>query len=1015
MVGKCLSIFTALLLVLSFMPGSAAVYAQSSGTTLAVAQYTKAPGKVAEGSTATNATYSGTWEARVPMGKVMSAMENEMKSAAASGYYPHGKDGANTIAYVEYSVKFPEGAKIDASNITKSNSTTMFNTAAFKSEVSGQTVTFKFPLCDVNWAGIYQSYINDGGASSDKTIDFTIPYTVTAKSKAEAEAAEKAEITASGDFETHPSGRFYSFKKMVYNTDTSSLPLATDFSTAAIFGGTGGNTNPQDPDPQKPQDPKPSETAISLDADLLLGENTGNMPIEKKKDDVMSFVGTLDVKSIKDKMDEIKKLHDSAKSDKIAISELKSEFTATLELPEGLEFSGNKEAVFTGGNGVFAITKQTVEGKKASVTFALQKPEEIKNYTSLDEKIKSVDNTLKVTFRDVKFSESAEPDKDYEVIGKVTGSMEGTATYPDSISATDKKPALKMMLKNAMSLSAIEEAKPKTLKFAFQWNGKQSDAGKSTDNPNGIVIAVKYTEPEGILYGDLLVNNNTQHDKVYVAKKDDSLKMTGLLDVTPIKKTLKSLEAQYESSSKPDKIKVENIETSFTAIMTLPNELDFKDNFNGNQDVELTEANGKFKITKAELSSDRKTITVVMSLAKKATTFEDIKDAVYGVKDQLKVNVNGVKFNNKAIANTNYTIKGEISGNFSATATNETGKAINFIYNWTGVQLKGGEDSTAAPNSDDITLTLKYEPEGNLYGDLLVNNNTQHDKVYVAKKDDSLKMTGLLDVTPIKKTLKSLEAQYESSSKPDKIKVENIETSFTAIMTLPNELDFKDNFNGNQDVELTEANGKFKITKAELSSDRKTITVVMSLAKKATTFEDIKDAVYGVKDQLKVNVNGVKFNNKAIANTNYTIKGEISGNFSATATNETGKAINFIYNWTGVQLKGGEDSTAAPNSDDITLTLKYENETNPDTPENPTKPDNPNKPDNPVEPNNPEVTVPTENGDNPATTSPTKPSNVKPSATPNTADASDTTLYLVTVLISLAGVTVLEARRREER
>lgn len=57
MVGKCLSIFTALLLVLSFMPGSAAVYAQSSGTTLAVAQYTKAPGKVAEGSTATNATY----------------------------------------------------------------------------------------------------------------------------------------------------------------------------------------------------------------------------------------------------------------------------------------------------------------------------------------------------------------------------------------------------------------------------------------------------------------------------------------------------------------------------------------------------------------------------------------------------------------------------------------------------------------------------------------------------------------------------------------------------------------------------------------------------------------------------------------------------------------------------------------------------------------------------------------------------------------------------------------------
>lgn len=928
---RSLAFFTAFAMLFAMMMPTAPV-AKADGTTLAVAQYTKTSGEVAEDSTATNATYNGTWKAKVPMGKVLSALKDKMKSAADKNAYPHGKDGKNTIAYVEYTVTFPAEATIEASKIMTNNTTAMFDGSAFSHSISGQSVTFKFPLKDVNWPTIYNYYNNDGGANSDKTITFSIPYTVTAKSKAEAEKAEKAKITAQGNFETHPSGSFYSWYKEVYNTDTSTLPLAPDFSKAACFANApGGNPDPQNPDPQTPdpQDPKPSETAISLDADLLLGEDTGNMPIAKKKDDVMSFVGTLDVKSIKDKMDEIKKLHASAESDKIAISELKSEFTATLELPEGLEFSGNKEAVFTGGKGVFAITKQTVKGKKASVTFALQKPEEIKNYTSLDEKIKSVDNTLKVTFRDVKFSESAKPDTDYEVIGKVSGAMEGTATYPDSTSATNKKPAPKMMLKNAMSLIAIEETKPKTLKFAFQWNGKQSENGKSNQNAGAIALTVKYAgqntknvSATGNLDGDLLINGDTQHDKVYLTGMDTPFTMTGLLNVKPIKDELSKLKTAYSQSVQAKDIVVSKVATSFTATMTLPGELKVPANAAAN--TTLDGANGKFKIQSAVVNGQTITVTMVptLDLTKLTRPFEEISDTVERVEDELKVNVPGITVDStKAKSSTQYTIHGTVKGDFSALATKKSsGKTIQFNYTWNGIQQKGGEDSTD-PNTKDIKLTLKtadFSQSVDLCGDILVNGNTEHDAVYVAGQDATVPFTGELDVKPVKDQLKKIEEQYNKAQiAPKDIILSDYSSLFTATLTLPNEMDFV----ASPKVTLKNDNGKYKITDWKING--KTITVNMTVNATVSTFKDLKDAVEQMGDALKVVVDGAKFNSQAKANTPYTVYGTMYGELKAKAMHvKSGNSLTFAFTWNAKQCKDGADYLYR-NSDNISFSLKW--------------------------------------------------------------------------------------------
>ena len=95
-IKKFLSFFTALVIALGvIIPGASSVHAAN---TLNVAQYTKTSGVVKGVKGSNSGTYEGKWDAKIPMGKVMSEIESDMKQAAAKNLYPHGKDGKNKIA-----------------------------------------------------------------------------------------------------------------------------------------------------------------------------------------------------------------------------------------------------------------------------------------------------------------------------------------------------------------------------------------------------------------------------------------------------------------------------------------------------------------------------------------------------------------------------------------------------------------------------------------------------------------------------------------------------------------------------------------------------------------------------------------------------------------------------------------------------------------------------------------------------------------------------------------------------
>lgn len=165
----------------------------------------------------------------IPMTDIIKPFENEVKLAAGRGLYPHGRDGKNRIAYVRYSVVFPEGSVVDGKSIKMTNTTSMFQKNGMSYEIKGNTVNFKFKLNDVNWQGIYDSYNNDLKDPSAHTIDVTIPYSYSEKmeSKESFEDLKNLEITGYGDFAFYPSGTAaaWGFGLKEFKTNEVKIPM----------------------------------------------------------------------------------------------------------------------------------------------------------------------------------------------------------------------------------------------------------------------------------------------------------------------------------------------------------------------------------------------------------------------------------------------------------------------------------------------------------------------------------------------------------------------------------------------------------------------------------------------------------------------------------------------------------------------------------------------------------------------------------------------------------------------
>ena len=460
---------------------------------------------------------------------------------------------------------------------------------------------------------------------------------------------------------------------------------------------------------------------------------------------------------------------------------------------------------------------------------------------------------------------------------------------------------------------------------------------------------------EGTLPGDLLgaVDSgavDTEHDAVAVAAGQSSpVSLTGALYTDPIKEQMAAIETQY-SQTTPDfsNIALSNVDFGFEAVLTLPEGMAYTD---ASKSATLS-GSDDFKVSSVVVSGQTATVKFALTDAAKAKvrTYADLKAIVDAVASPLQVTVDGVVFTSASSADTEYTVKGSVSGSFAALASKSAatgGREIQFNLTWTGEQKTGLEDAKTQPG---ITYTVKYKAapvtvtqEGTLPGDLLgaVDSgavDTEHDAVAVAAGQSSpVSLTGALYTDPIKEQMAAIETQY-SQTTPDfsNIALSNVDFGFEAVLTLPEGMAYTD---ASKSATLS-GSDDFKVSSVVVSGQTATVKFALTDAAKAKvrTYADLKAIVDAVASPLQVTVDGVVFTSASSADTEYTVKGSVSGSFAALASKSAatgGREIQFNLTWTGEQKTGLEDAKTQPG---ITYTVKYKAApVEPTTPTEPTK------------------------------------------------------------------------------
>ena len=403
--------------------------------------------------------------------------------------------------------------------------------------------------------------------------------------------------------------------------------------------------------------------------------------------------------------------------------------------------------------------------------------------------------------------------------------------------------------------------------------------------------------------------------------KDKEFSLTGAVNVASIKQQMSGIELIFNKQENDfAKITLTGAKSTFTAKLTLPNEIEIPKN----PQVVANGLGDCFELGKTEVKGQK--VIVTFKLKAGMTNYQKLKAAVNSTgaatvaPSLITLTVNGLKLKDfdKLKDGQKLTATGDVTGNFSAVAKfGDTRK--RFSFTWKGKQTKDGKDDAATDNSIQYTFIVSKPTELTLGGDLLVKKgneayDTVHSAPYSVSAGDNLTFEGKLNVSSIKDKIKVLKDEFDNdnNNSSDTITTKDIKSEFTATLTLPEGLTLPETARAT----LTD-NNLFEIKNVDVKVEGKKISVKMTLKKSYTTFSALYTDVQSVPFTLDLKVPNIKVGLTATGN--LTVKGEVVGTFTGTAT-VGNKTQTFNYRWVAEQIEAGKDFAQAKGDD---KTIQY--------------------------------------------------------------------------------------------
>ncbi|WP_314041606.1 Cna B-type domain-containing protein, partial [Slackia exigua] len=678
----------------------------------------------------------------------------------------------------------------------------------------------------------------------------------------------------------------------------------------------------------------------TLDSDMWgnagVGSQKASTSVLKVKADgssTFSLTGAVDVSGIKKQMEAIEAQfgQDADDFSKIKLTDAKSTFTATFELPAGVTVPSDPQVTDAYLGDCYKVTDVSVSGQKVTVTFELKQA--FADYKQLKD---AVDSTGSLNSHDAGDSLNTIDDA-------ILLTLSGFTLDKDAVANGDELTAVGAV---AGDFSAVAQGSTgKAKRFAFAWKGEQNASGKDVKAKDAVTIqqTMLVKKPYELELGaDMLVSalpdeptaeqlkqagTNTEHDKVFGVYQGSKINITGTVDVKPVKDQMDAIEAQFNNDG--SNVTLSNdMDSSFTAVFKVPEGLTFSEDLSAD-DLVLEGFDKTFTITNVEVDEGKITVTMGLNkdLVKDAGgtyTYPLLKAAVGKLSDTMKLTIPGILVEDDVYDGSSFTTTGTVEGSFNAVATSAGGTEKDFDFKWKGVQIPEGKDATAEANDNTIQLTVQTPKptDVQLPADMLVGADTEHTAVYDTFQGSTLDLTGAVDMRTVQGQMAAIEAQFNNPAAQD-ISVDVKDFGFTATFKIPDGMELPGVLDDPSDLIAEHFGNGFKVE--SVTADDTTVTVGFSLADPDAikTYADLKAVVDGAGDNasadhswMKLTIPGVKVKSDVADNTNLTMTGTVEGVFKAVATSKAGTRETFSFHWMGTQWADGKDKVA---TDDETI------------------------------------------------------------------------------------------------
>lgn len=295
---------------------------------------------------------------------------------------------------------------------------------------------------------------------------------------------------------------------------------------------------------------------------------------------------------------------------------------------------------------------------------------------------------------------------------------------------------------------------------------------------------------------DLLINGNTTSEHPYYIKPGDKFSVSQDIDIASIKDDMSAIPSNFDDKSAT--IDLSDVNFKLSLKLTYPESLDIPDALSVD-DVQLKGmSSDEFKVLNVINDSGKRTLTLDLALVleNENISYDQLikkMESSNGNSKLMTLDIDGFSVKKDVALPAEDTTKvlsfdENVTGELMLSAK-QGSSTKQFDFAITGMQAKAGADSVKN-NTIGASLQLpnKVMAESNLtvYGDILVSNDTEHEKVYQVKENQKLTYTGRLYVEQVKSQIESVRNGYmdEAGGHPNTSDVKLYNAKSTFVTTL---------------------------------------------------------------------------------------------------------------------------------------------------------------------------------------------------------------------------------------